>query len=127
MVIGGDFIACPTVDAHAALDRVRRRSRGKRLRDSTSGPRSLSTMSEAETTPTTRPFSTTGTPEISCLVNNAARSRKLISGGTVRGGLLITSRTLIGFTSWNAGANAYESSIATQGGESIGGRHDPRT
>jgi hypothetical protein len=127
IVMGGVFIACPTVDAEAAPDRARRWNCGNRPRDSTSGPRSLSTMSEADTTPTKRPFSTTGTPEISCLVSNAARSRKLISGGTVSGGLLITSRTLIGSTSSMQAEETCENSIATRRSEGIGGGHDPRT
>ncbi len=91
IVIAGDRIACPTVDAYAAAGRRRRRSLAHTVRDSMSGPRSRSTISEADTTPTTRPSVTTGTPDTSCSVRNTARSRSVMSGGTANGGVLIRS------------------------------------
>ena len=77
-------------------------------------------MSEADTTPTTRPSTTTGTPEISCFVSKATSSRTLVWGepsAKARSSRLVP---LIELTPSNAGLYVFESSTATRRADGTG-------
>ena len=59
-------------------------------------------MSPSDTTPTTRPSSTTGAPEILRRASKAATSRSGVSLPTVRTSVVMTSKTFMGSRSFPA-------------------------